>query len=152
MGDVDEKIDQVNCYITTCEEVLNRLEQYKLDIIRDIDNYTITITRIRDHHKNDLEILTKARTIVNLDKRKKYWRDGVILRDHYTCQRCGSHDDLTVHHIIPKVKCDEDLRWSDNNGITLCMECHREWHDTYDITSSVYIFMTWLRSYTQEID
>ena len=62
MGDVDEKIDQVNCYITTCEEALNRLEQYKLDIIRDIDNYPTTIIRIRDHHKM-IEILTKARQL-----------------------------------------------------------------------------------------
>ena len=147
MNDVDEKIRQVGLYINECEEVLLKLEQYRFDIVQDIDNYIAVITRIRDHHRNDLDILNKARTIIHLDKRKKYWRDEVILRDHFTCQRCGSRKNLTVHHIIPKAKCNESLRWSEHNGITLCVECHKEWHDRYDVTSNVYIFMRWLDSY-----
>lgn len=143
MGDVSDKIEQVELYINECKGVLNKLEQYKVDI----DNYIVIISRLRDHHINDLEILNKAKTIIELDKRKKYWRDEVILRDHHTCQRCKSHDYLTVHHVIPKSICPDHMRWSNSNGITLCVACHKLWHDTYGVNTSIYVFLKWLNNY-----
>jgi len=56
------------------------------------------------------------------------WRRRVFKRDNYTCQKCGERDsDFHVHHIIP---------WSDapakryeiENGITLCIPCHKKLH------------------------
>lgn len=55
------------------------------------------------------------------------FRKKVLDRDNYTCQLCGSKNDLEVHHIKPYAKypC---LRVSVNNGITYCKQCHKAIH------------------------
>ena len=63
-------------------------------------------------------------------KRYRNWRNAVFLRDNYTCQGCGTKKDLQAHHIIPWSKCNDNdcLRYSTENGITLCRKCHLEAH------------------------
>lgn len=62
--------------------------------------------------------------------RYKYWREEVFERDQYTCQGCGIHKDLQAHHIITwgDSKDNPELRYSVENGITLCRSCHLESH------------------------
>lgn len=54
----------------------------------------------------------------------KYWNrlsKKVAMRDGYRCQRCGSRNRLSVHHIKPrKHGGSNELR----NLITLCQGCH----------------------------
>jgi 5-methylcytosine-specific restriction endonuclease McrA len=50
------------------------------------------------------------------------WREGVRIRDDYTCQRCWNPGKV-VHHIIPFRK-SKALFLEDENGITLCNDCH----------------------------
>ena len=54
----------------------------------------------------------------------KIWREIIFKRDHYTCQICGQiGGELNANHIkrfIDYIK----LRFSPNNGITLCKDCH----------------------------
>jgi hypothetical protein len=58
------------------------------------------------------------------------WRIAVYKRDKYTCQHCGKHcnkKDIVAHHIyyfsyVP------ELRFSVDNGITLCRSCHFKLH------------------------
>jgi 5-methylcytosine-specific restriction endonuclease McrA len=48
-------------------------------------------------------------------------RGRALLRDGWTCQKCGSRDDLEVHHV--------DLNANNNvigNLLTLCADCHKE--------------------------
>lgn len=49
-------------------------------------------------------------------------------RDGYTCQICGSHDDVEGHHMI-------DYQYGGaadvDNIITLCRECHKKVHRGY---------------------
>src|SRR5574337_75133 len=51
-------------------------------------------------------------------------RKQILERDSKRCRKCGRSTDLECHHIIP-------LRQSgtneDDNLITLCYVCHREW-------------------------
>jgi hypothetical protein len=54
------------------------------------------------------------------------WASMVKLRDG-KCTKCGSVYDLHAHH-IEQFKDNESLRYDVNNGITLCGQCHREWH------------------------
>lgn len=56
----------------------------------------------------------------------------VLVRDNYTCQCCGkkSSEDLEVHHLDGYDWCVEK-RIDDTNGITLCEDCHSNFHCHY---------------------
>lgn len=58
----------------------------------------------------------------------KTWRRMILARDNGYCQRCGYRSKRPhVHH---KVKWEEapELRYSLENGITLCCSCHKKLH------------------------
>lgn len=59
--------------------------------------------------------------------RRAKWGQKVKSRDHYTCQRCGSTEDVEAHHIIPYAG-NLALRYDLTNGITLCRKCHNAEH------------------------
>lgn len=58
----------------------------------------------------------------------KLWRASVFKRDDYTCQTCGVRGvKLNAHHkkayaLFP------ELRYSLQNGVTLCETCHKALH------------------------
>lgn len=64
------------------------------------------------------------------------WRKQVFNRDFYTCQCCGDRNGhgysvkLCAHH-IKNWKDYPDERYIVDNGITLCEECHKEFHSRY---------------------
>lgn len=60
------------------------------------------------------------------------WRKKIFARDNYTCQCCGDNNggNLRAHHYLNYSE-HPSLRTDINNGITLCKECHKEFHDTY---------------------
>lgn len=60
------------------------------------------------------------------------WREAVYKRDDYTCQYCGDNKggNLNAHHIYNYME-HPNLRLDLDNGVTLCNECHKLFHDTY---------------------
>ena len=59
----------------------------------------------------------------------------VLARDNYTCQCCKKHKseldcELNVHHLDSYNWC-KDKRIDDENGITLCENCHKNFHNRY---------------------
>ena len=66
------------------------------------------------------------------------WRDAVFARDKYTCQKCGDNrgKNLNAHHLEP-YKTNPELRTTLSNGVTLCKQCHINFHHQYgfDVTS-----------------
>lgn len=52
------------------------------------------------------------------------WRKAVFERDNGLCHICGAKGE-EVHHIIGWTK-DPERRFDVNNGITLCLPCHRK--------------------------
>ena len=70
----------------------------------------------------------KARDAVRASPLYKAWRTSVFERDDYTCQSCFTKGGkLRAHHMVP-YKDAPRLRLKKSNGITLCDECHRQWH------------------------
>ena len=76
----------------------------------------------------------------------KDWRMQVFERDEYTCRGCyrmGGR--LVPHHIFSFTKYVKD-RYNVDNGITLCENCHLEFHKTYgfkNFISDNIILMLW---------
>lgn len=59
------------------------------------------------------------------------WRQKVFERDNYTCQICHKHGHvLNAHHIMSWDKY-EDERFILKNGITLCEDCHKDFHSKF---------------------
>lgn len=65
------------------------------------------------------------------------WRKKVYERDEYTCQCCNDDKggNLVAHHILNYSE-HEKLRTVVSNGITLCTNCHKDFHDTYGYTNN----------------
>lgn len=67
-------------------------------------------------------------TLIRQTPEYKIWRKKVFERDNYTCRCCSQYGgDLEAHHIA-HFAVHESLRFDVNNGLTLCVECHKEMH------------------------
>lgn len=75
------------------------------------------------------------RTLRNSDY-MTFFRQSVIARDNHTCQRCGSTSRPEAHHMFPYENF-EEYRLNIDSGITLCHNCHTEYHQKYDADNSV---------------
>ena len=60
------------------------------------------------------------------------WRISVFIRDNHTCQCCEStkSSSLNIHHLESYNSCKEK-RLDIDNGITLCEDCHKDFHKKY---------------------
>lgn len=87
---------------------------------------TLMIHEWNEHEGEGQRRETRAQ--VRGSREYKRFREKVLRRDGYTCQRCGkTGGNLHVHHIKRFVDTPE-LRLEPRNGITLCDRCHREVH------------------------
>lgn len=56
------------------------------------------------------------------------WRSSVFKRDNFKCQDCGKFSgELNAHH-IKTFKQFPEHRYDVDNGVTLCVKCHRKRH------------------------
>ena len=62
------------------------------------------------------------------EKRYLLFKKQVLKRDNKTCQKCGSNENLHVHHILSFIN-HVDKRYDIDNGITLCKKCHQQEHN-----------------------
>lgn len=61
----------------------------------------------------------------------KEWVQSVYKRDSYACQICGQvRGDINAHHLDGYNWC-VDKRVDVDNGITLCVNCHKRFHSEY---------------------
>ncbi len=52
-----------------------------------------------------------------------YFKTRILLRDGYTCVKCGNKEELQVDHIKAIVNGGD--MWDENNLQTLCINCHK---------------------------
>ncbi len=74
--------------------------------------------------------MRRHKTFRNTDPTQYRWRQKEIMieilwRDEFTCQLCGSHRHLQMHHIKPRSQGGDN---TENNLLTLCRECHYAVH------------------------
>lgn len=112
------------------DEVLKIALKYKHDNIRYILGVLENNGFIKREQKRILLIPFWQDRHDRSSTRYKYWRKSVFERDNYTCQGCGTKKDLQAHHIVTwkDSRDNTELRYSAENGITLCRACHLEAH------------------------
>ena len=129
-GDPFEEVNNKE-YCGDCAFVLGYIndKQYLKNYL-----YFIDIPGIRAVVHNDQVYIGTAKFEWERSSRKRdskaytNWRKEVFERDNFTCQMCGKHGGtLNAHRIKPYVKY-KDLRTEVKNGITLCLQCHRQVH------------------------
>lgn len=68
-------------------------------------------------------IRLKQRPKFNIFSRVELNRKNIFKRDNHQCQYCGSNENLTIDHIIPKSK-GGDSTWE--NLVTACTSCNNK--------------------------
>lgn len=150
MYNIENKCKEFEDKLTEGERLLNilyglklqvneEIEQCKEEANYEIDRFIESISGVNKTNKNQLKALKHAVYIMETSD----WRDAVLMRDKFSCQRCGSNQSLTVHHIIPK-EFKTEFTNNVNNGITLCRECHDKWHKSHDNSVGMHVFIKWL--------
>ena len=59
------------------------------------------------------------------------WKIAIFQRDKRICQKCGVKKRKIVAHHINSYDIHENERYDINNGVTLCEECHKDFHHKY---------------------
>lgn len=83
-------------------------------------------------YSDSKELLYNLEAITSTEAKRK-WRQSIKEHWNYECAYCGSEDNLTLDHIIPKIKGGSD---SVTNIVCACNECnhskgHEFWGDWY---------------------
>jgi len=78
------------------------------------------------------ELTLGEREIQRNTPENKEWSLLIKKKDNFTCQKCldNTGGNLVSHHILSYSKYKE-ARYDIDNGITLCEECHKEFHHLY---------------------
>lgn len=100
-------------------------------VIQDLGKRLNITKAVVEQGQFDTSSLAKGRKLEGVEYQQSdfegnNFRQKVLWRDKYTCQKCGSKDNLHAHHIRPKSKGGTDTV---NNGISLCKDCHNALHD-----------------------
>jgi hypothetical protein len=95
--------------------------------------------------------LSNVDRIINRDYMEyEIWRQKVFERDNYICQCCGISKGLNAHHKDGYHWC-EERRVDVLNGVTLCEECHKDFHNKYGLRNNTeQQFNEWIINKNQE--
>ena len=75
-------------------------------------------------YKNGKSLLTpRGKDSGGLQRRRK----AIYKRDNFTCQECGSTENINAHHIDP-YDYNKSNKFDIGNGVTLCFTCHSKKH------------------------
>lgn len=126
-----KKGEWVTVHCVTCgKEMLRRASRLA---IRPNPTCSKECKAILQHHLSyDESIPDEVRnTDRNYFPENRQFIKDVMEHDNYTCQMCGRRGgDLAVHH-LNGYHWDVENRYNVKNGVTLCEECHKEFHSKY---------------------
>lgn len=72
--------------------------------------------------------IAKENKLIRASIQYRLWREAVFSRDGYTCQKCAVIGGILHPHHIKSFSKFINLRFAIDNGITLCVKCHRDLH------------------------
>jgi 5-methylcytosine-specific restriction endonuclease McrA len=98
------------------QEVVKSVFLERVDVIAEYDEYV---------HSPSLTMrlpsVIALREFVKQDRQPAFTRFNVFLRDGFKCVYCGSHEDLTFDHLVPRSK---GGRTSWENIVAACSPCN----------------------------
>lgn len=144
--EVKEKIRNTNIQkygVPYCTQNTDVQNKYKRTCIEryGVDNYSKTV-EFRKSMSGENSPVWKENPIHERTERMlpeyRDWRKQVFERDGYTCQACGAHNHkgndgtvcLNAHHLYNFID-NKDKAVDVDNGVTLCKQCHIEFHKIY---------------------
>ena len=90
--------------------------------------HQIRVRQLGEKNQNWKGGVSKENNLVRASSDYRIWRKAVFERDGYRCLICAKvGGKLNVHHLRKFSKYPE-LRFDENNGITLCEDCHKIKH------------------------
>ena len=112
----------------------NNIKRNEKHFCKDKDCYAkwISENKIGKNHPNYNPNLTEE------DRMGRLYIEGysdfiknTFKRDNYTCQCCGQYSGKIHAHHLNGYNWDKEHRTDIDNGIVLCEECHKEFHNLY---------------------
>jgi 5-methylcytosine-specific restriction endonuclease McrA len=98
------------------QEVVKAVFLERVDVVAEYDTYV---------HSPSLTMrlpsVIALREFVRQDRQPAFTRFNVFLRDGFQCAYCGSHEDLTFDHVVPRSK---GGRTSWENIVAACSPCN----------------------------
>lgn len=83
-----------------------------------------------NHPMFDPEMTDEERARKRIDIINSNWSYDVRSRDEFSCQICRYNRGTVAHHVFSYKEYPE-LRTELDNGVTLCMRCHQDFHQHY---------------------
>jgi hypothetical protein len=91
-----------------------------------------TANRSGKNHPNYNPNLTNQDRLSRRDiKECVIWRKEIFVRDDYTCRICDVRGGPLVSHHLMGWRDNPDLRFDNKNGVTICKNCHLNFHKIY---------------------
>ena len=90
-----------------------------LDRVNIVSNYDKTVRS--PGFEMQLPSVVSLKSYVKPSRRPAFTRFNVFLRDRFTCQYCGSHEDLTFDHVLPRSR-GGMTTWE--NVVAACSPCN----------------------------
>ena len=121
-----------------CKCCNNKLQASKRDWLGDKNpNYNPEITDA-EREKRELE---------SKNYKFRAWSLAVKERDNFTCVRCGSTKRRFNSHHLNCFIDHPDERYDINNGVCLCVPCHKEFHSKYGLRTTKMDFEDWRKTW-----
>jgi endogenous inhibitor of DNA gyrase (YacG/DUF329 family) len=86
-----------------------------------------------NHNNFKKELSRDYRSKHRLFPEVQIWRKTIFKRDQYTCQICNKIGDRLNAHHFENYSSNKDKRFNIDNGITLCIKCHKSFHSEYGV-------------------
>jgi len=86
-----------------------------------------------EHHLFKKELSRDYRSRHRLFPEVAIWRKTIFERDQYICQLCNKKGDKLNAHHFENYSSNKEKRFNIDNGVTLCVKCHKQFHSKYGV-------------------